>query len=38
MLKGRAWFILTGHHLGNHLGMTEDLLTSERGLFDLKQN
>lgn len=29
MLKGRAWFLLTGHP------MTGDLLTSERGLFDL---
>jgi uncharacterized protein (DUF1778 family) len=32
MLKGRAWFMLTGHPMG----MTEDLLTSERGLFDLQ--
>jgi hypothetical protein len=32
MLKGRAWFLLTGHPTG----MTGDLLTSERGLFDLK--
>jgi hypothetical protein len=32
MLKGKAWFILTGHPLG----ITQDLLTSERGLFDLK--
>jgi hypothetical protein len=32
MLKGRAWFILTGHPMG----MTGDLLTSERGLFDLQ--
>ncbi len=32
MLKGRAWFILTGHPTG----MTGDLLTSERGLFDLQ--
>lgn len=31
MLKGRAWFLLTGHPMG----MTGDLLTSERGLFDL---
>jgi hypothetical protein len=30
MLKGRAWFLLTGHP------MTGDLLTSERGLFDLQ--
>jgi hypothetical protein len=34
MLKGRAWFLLTGHPMG----MTGDLLTSERGLFDLQQN
>jgi uncharacterized protein (DUF1778 family) len=32
MLKGRAWFLLTGHPTG----MTGDLLTSERGLFDLQ--
>ena len=32
MLKGRAWFFLTGHPTG----MTGDLLTSERGLFDLQ--
>jgi hypothetical protein len=32
VLKGRAWFFLTGHPIG----MTGDLLTSERGLFDLK--
>lgn len=32
MLKGRAWFILTGHPIG----ITGDLLTSERGLFDLQ--
>lgn len=32
MLKGRAWFMLTGHPIG----MTGDLLTSERGLFDLQ--
>ena len=32
MLKGKAWFILTGHPNG----MTGDLLTSERGLFDLQ--
>lgn len=32
MLKGRAWFMLTGHPQG----MTSDLLTSERGLFDLQ--
>lgn len=32
MLKGKAWFILTGHPMG----MTGDLLTSERGLFDLQ--
>jgi hypothetical protein len=31
MLKGRAWFMLTGHPLG----MAGDLLTTERGLFDL---
>lgn len=32
MLKGPAWFMLTGHPTG----ITEDLLTSERGLFDLQ--
>ena len=32
MLKGPAWFMLTGHPMG----MTGDLLTSERGLFDLQ--
>ncbi|MGF1576400.1 MAG: AAA family ATPase [Cyanophyceae cyanobacterium] len=32
MLKGRAWFMLTGHPTG----ITGDLLTSERGLFDLQ--
>lgn len=32
MLKGKAWFLLTGHPMG----MTRDLLTSERGLFDLQ--
>jgi hypothetical protein len=32
MLKGKAWFMLTGHPMG----MTRDLLTSERGLFDLQ--
>jgi hypothetical protein len=32
MLKGRAWFLLTGHPTG----MTGDLLTTERGLFDLQ--
>ncbi len=32
MLKGRAWFMLTAHPIG----MTGDLLTSERGLFDLQ--
>ncbi|MBW4483107.1 MAG: ATP-binding protein [Tildeniella torsiva UHER 1998/13D] len=32
MLKGRAWFMLTGHAMG----ITGDLLTSERGLFDLQ--
>lgn len=32
MLKGKAWFMLTGHPNG----MTGDLLTSERGLFDLQ--
>lgn len=31
MLKGDAWFILTGHPSG----LTRDILTSERGLFDL---
>ncbi|MBW4618898.1 MAG: ATP-binding protein [Cyanosarcina radialis HA8281-LM2] len=32
ILKGRAWFLLTGHPTG----ITGDLLTSERGLFDLQ--
>ena len=32
MLKGRAWFMLTGHPKG----MVGDLLTGERGLFDLQ--
>ncbi|NEO83764.1 MAG: AAA family ATPase [Spirulina sp. SIO3F2] len=32
VLKGRAWFMLTGHPFS----MTSDLLTSERGLFDLQ--
>ena len=32
MLKGKAWFMLTGHPIG----ITGDLLTTERGLFDLK--
>lgn len=32
LLKGPAWFILTGHPTG----ITGDLLTSERGLFDLR--
>jgi len=32
MLKGKAWFMLTGHPMG----ITRDLLTSERGLFDLQ--
>lgn len=32
MLKGDAWFILTGHPLG----LTRDLLISERGFFDLE--
>ncbi len=32
MLKGRAWFMLTGHPSN----LTGDLLTSERGLFDLQ--
>ncbi|MEO1386936.1 MAG: ATP-binding protein [Cyanobacteria bacterium J06634_6] len=32
MLKGRAWFMLTGHPIG----MPSDLITSERGLFDLQ--
>ena len=32
MLKGQAWFLLTGHPMG----MTGDLLTTERGLFDLQ--
>jgi AAA+ ATPase superfamily predicted ATPase len=31
MLKGRAWFILTGHPFG----LTRDLLTGDLGLFDL---
>ena len=31
MLKGDAWFILTGHPSG----LTRDILISERGLFDL---
>jgi energy-coupling factor transporter ATP-binding protein EcfA2/uncharacterized protein (DUF1778 family) len=31
MLKGRAWFMFTGHPTG----ITGDLLTTERGLFDL---
>jgi AAA+ ATPase superfamily predicted ATPase len=31
LLKGGAWFILTGHPSG----LTRDLLISERGLFDL---
>lgn len=31
MLKGRAWYLLTGHPFG----IAQDLLTSERGLFDL---
>lgn len=31
MLKGRAWYMLTGHPYG----IAQDLLTSERGLFDL---
>jgi len=31
MLKGGAWFILTGHPSG----LTRDILVSERGLFDL---
>ncbi len=31
-LKGQAWYLLTGHPLG----MTADMLTSERGLFDLQ--
>ncbi|WP_204138424.1 ATP-binding protein [Halomicronema sp. CCY15110] len=32
MLKGRAWFMLTSHPMG----MMGDLLTTERGLFDLQ--
>jgi hypothetical protein len=32
MLKGSAWYILTGHPTG----ITHDLLTTERGLFDLR--
>jgi hypothetical protein len=32
MLKGRAWFMLTAHPTG----ISGDLLTSERGLFDLQ--
>lgn len=32
MLKGKAWFMLTGHPMG----ITADLLTTERGLFDLQ--
>ncbi|MFN5514061.1 MAG: AAA family ATPase [Cyanobacteriota bacterium] len=32
VLKGPAWFMLTGHPQG----ITRDLLTSERGLFDLQ--
>jgi AAA ATPase domain len=32
LLKGRAWFLLTGHPSG----LMGDLLTSERGLFDLQ--
>lgn len=32
LLKGKAWWILTAHPIG----ITGDLLTSERGLFDLK--
>ncbi|MEK7808912.1 MAG: ATP-binding protein [Chloroflexota bacterium] len=31
MLKGRAWFILTGHPSG----LTRDILTRDLGLFDL---
>jgi len=31
MLKGQAWFILTGHPFG----LTRDILLRERGLFDL---
>ncbi len=31
MLKGRAWYMITGHPFG----IAQDLLTSERGLFDL---
>lgn len=32
ILKGKAWFMLTAHPIG----MTSDLLTTERGLFDLQ--
>jgi hypothetical protein len=32
VLKGRAWFMLTGHPTG----ITTDLYTSERGFFDLQ--
>ncbi|NEZ57645.1 AAA family ATPase [Adonisia turfae] len=32
MLKGPAWYLLTGHPIS----MTGDLLTTERGLFDLR--
>jgi acyl carrier protein len=32
ILKGRAWFMLTAHPIG----MTANLLTTERGLFDLR--
>jgi len=32
LLKGNAWFVLTAHPTG----ITGDLLTSERGLFDLR--
>lgn len=32
MLKGPAWYLLTGHPMG----IPEDLLTSGRGLFDLQ--
>jgi hypothetical protein len=32
ILKGRAWFLLTGHPMG----ITDDLLARERGLFDLQ--
>lgn len=31
LLKGRAWFLLTGHPSG----ITQDYLISDRGLFDL---